>query len=251
VIHLSAAGFKQVTLLGQNVNSYSYRERDFTFLLREILQFTTIERIRFTSPHPKDFPESLIDLIASEERLCSQIHLPLQAGSSRILRLMNRTYSREQYTDLALRLRRRIPGLALTTDVIVGFPTETDTDFEETLAVMREIEFDSAFMFKYSERKGTPAARRFADDVPEEVKTERITQLVDLQRSISLKRNRRHLGETFLVLVEGPAKHAGQLQGRNGAGKIVVFPESGAETGEFIPVKIAEVTPNTLIGVAV
>jgi tRNA-2-methylthio-N6-dimethylallyladenosine synthase len=241
-------GFKQVTLLGQNVNSYKFKGFDFAKLITAVSRIDGIERIRFTSPHPKDFPESLIEVVRDNPKACKHIHLPLQAGSSRILDLMKRTYTREEYVALAKRLRDTIPGLTLTTDVIVGFPTETDAEYEETLAVMREVEFDSAFMFAYSERKGTPAAKHYPDDIADEIKSTRMVKLVDLQRQTSYKRNQAHLGETFDVMVEGTAKKPTQLMGRNDGNKIVVFPNNGAKPGEFVKVKINEVTPNTLIG---
>ncbi len=250
VKQLAAQGFKQVTLLGQNVNSYKFKGFDFAKLITAVSRIDGIERIRFTSPHPKDFPESLLEVVATNPKACSNIHLPLQAGSSRVLDAMNRTYTREEFVTLAHRMRETIPGLILTTDVIVGFPTETDAEFEETLEVMAEVKFDSAFMFKYSERKGTLAQRNLGDTVPEEVKTERMVRLVDQQRKISYERNQLHLGETFEILVEGEAKHKGQLMGRNDGNKIVVFPDNGSRPGDFIKVKVEEVTPNTLIGTA-
>ncbi len=248
---LVAQGFKQVTLLGQNVNSYKFDGFDFAQLVAAVSRVEGIERIRFTSPHPKDFPETLIAVVRDNPKACKHIHLPLQAGSSRILDLMKRTYTREEYVALAKRLRDTIPGLILTTDIIVGFPTETDEEYQETLEVMREVEFDSAFMFAYSERKGTPAAKYYPDDISDEIKSERMVKLVDQQRQISFRRNQSHLGQTFEVLVEGTAKKPTQLMGRNDGNKIVVFTDTGAMPGEFVRVKINEVTPNTLIGEAV
>ncbi len=250
VKQLSAQGFKQVTLLGQNVNSYRFKGFDFAKLITAVSRIDGIERIRFTSPHPKDFPESLLEVVATNPKACKHIHLPLQAGSSRVLDAMNRTYTREEFVALAQRMREMIPGLVLTTDVIVGFPTETEVEFEETLEVMHEVKFDAAFMFKYSERKGTLAQRNLGDTVPDEVKTDRMVQLVEQQRRISYERNQLHVGETFEVLVEGEAKHKGQLMGRNDGNKIVVFSDNGARPGDFIKVKVDEVTPNTLIGTA-
>jgi tRNA-2-methylthio-N6-dimethylallyladenosine synthase len=245
---LAAQGFKQVTLLGQNVNSYSFNGLDFASLINAVSQIEGIKRIRFTSPHPKDFPEALIYVVRDNPKACKHIHLPLQAGSTRILDLMNRTYTREEYVALAKRLRETIPGLALTTDIIVGFPTETDAEYQETLEVMREVEFDAAFMFAYSERKGTPAAKLYPDDVSDETKSSRMVQLVEQQRQISYQRNQAHLGQVFEVMVEGPAKKRGQLMGRNDGNKIVVFSDSVAQPGDLVNVKINEVTPNTLIG---
>ena len=248
VKQLAGQGIKQITLLGQNVNSYRYEKYDFADLIEIVSRVDGIRRIRFTSPHPKDFPEKLIEVVAENPKACKHIHLPLQAGNSRVLDMMNRTYSKESFLQLAARLRERIPGLSLTTDVIVGFPTETEEEFQDTLEVMRRVEFDAAFMFKYSERQHTIASRQYPDDVPEEEKTSRITRLVELQRQISFKRNQEHLGQTFETLVEGPAKKHGQLSGRNDGNKIVVFPDNGARPGDFVDVIIKEVTANTLIG---
>jgi tRNA-2-methylthio-N6-dimethylallyladenosine synthase len=241
-------GFKQVTLLGQNVNSYRYDRYDFADMVAQVSEVPGIERIRFTSPHPKDFPHKLIDVVANNTKVCRQIHLPLQSGNNRILDLMSRTYTREEFLELVDLMRQRIPDLALSTDVIVGFPGETDEEYEDTLKIMREVEFDSAFMFKYSERKQTIAERKFPDDVPEEVKTDRLIELVEMQRKINFEKNQPHLGKTFEVLIEGKAKKPNQLMGRNEANKIVVFPDKGQRVGEFVNVRIDEVTPNTLIG---
>lgn len=241
-------GFKQITLLGQNVNSYRFENADFADLINEVSKVDGIERIRFTSPHPKDFPDKLIQVVADNPKACKHIHLPLQAGNDRILDLMHRTYSRSEFTDLALKMRDIIPDLTMTTDIIVGFPSETEFEFQETLAVIDEVQFDAAYMFKYSERKNTIAAKKYADDVSEEDKTSRIIRLVDLSKKISLERNRLHLGQVHNVMVEGKGKKPNQLLGRNDGNKIVVFPDNGAKNGEQVPVKIEEVTSNTLIG---
>lgn len=248
VKRLVGEGFKQVTLLGQNVNSYQFGSHDFADLIAMISEVSGIERIRFISPHPKDFPVKLIDIVANNEKACKQIHLPLQSGNDRILDIMNRTYSQSEFLNLVELMRKKIPDLALSTDVIVGFPTESDEEYEDTLKVMREVRFDSAFMFKYSERKQTIAQRKFPDDVVEEVKTDRLIELVEMQRKINFENNQRHLGKTYDVLVEGKAKKPDQLMGRNEANKIVVFPDQGQKVGDFINVSIDEVTPNTLIG---
>jgi len=245
---LADEGFKQVTLLGQNVNSYNFESHDFADLVEMVSEISGIERIRFTSPHPKDFPHKLIDVVANNEKVCRQIHLPLQSGNDRILEMMNRTYTQKEYLDLVRFMRERIPDLALSTDVIVGFPTESDEEYKDTLKVMQAVRFDSAFMFKYSERKQTIAERKFPDDVSEEVKTERLIELVEMQRKINFEQNQPHLGKTFEVLVEGKAKKPKQLMGRNEANKIVVFADGGQQVGDFVNIKIDEVTPNTLIG---
>jgi tRNA-2-methylthio-N6-dimethylallyladenosine synthase len=248
VKRLAGEGFKQVTLLGQNVNSYQYDSYDFADLIALVSEVSGIERIRFISPHPKDFPGKLIDIVANNEKACKQIHLPLQSGNDRILDLMNRTYTQKEYMQLVKLMRNKIPDLALSTDVIVGFPTESDEEYEDTLKVMRKVRFDSAFMFKYSERKQTIAQRKFPNDVPEEVKTDRLIELVEMQRKINFENNQRHLGKTYDVLVEGKAKKPDQLMGRNEANKIVVFPDQGQKVGDFVTILIDEVTPNTLIG---
>jgi tRNA-2-methylthio-N6-dimethylallyladenosine synthase len=248
---LAEEGFPQITLLGQNVNSYRFESYDFADLIELVSQVQGIERIRFTSPHPKDFPEKLIEVVANNVKACKHIHLPLQSGNDRILDLMNRTYTQDEFLKLTDVIRRRIPGVALTTDIIVGFPGETEQEFEDTLSLMREVEFDSAFMFKYSERKMTIAERRFKDDVSEIAKTERITHLVELQRGISFKKNQAEIGKIHHILVEGAAKKPDQMYGRNDGNKMIVFSKTGHKIGEFIDVMVEEVTPNTLIGTVV
>ncbi len=244
---LAGQGFRQITLLGQNVNSYKFDKYDFADLIEIVSKADGIERIRFTSPHPKDFPQKLIEVVADNPKACKHIHLPLQAGSDRILELMNRTYTKRDFLDLVKVMRNRIPGLVLTTDVIVGFPTETEDDFQETLEVMKKVEFDSAFMFKYSERRQTIASRKFPDDVSEEDKTSRITRLVEMQRQISYKKNLRYLGETLQIMIEGKARKQGQLMGRTDGNKIAVFTGSEIQPGELVEVRVTEVTANTLI----
>ncbi len=212
---LADQGFAQVTLLGQNVNSYRHADSDFADLIELVSTVDGIRRIRFTSPHPKDFPVHLLDVVAENPKVCKQIHLPLQSGSDRILDLMNRTYTADEFSELAHLTRKRIPDVVLTTDIIVGFPTETEQNFQETLTLMQNVQFDSAFMFKYSERQLTIAQRKFPDDVPEQDKTSRITRLVDLQRKMSYERNQQELQKTFEVLVEGSGKKPGQMTGIN------------------------------------
>jgi tRNA-2-methylthio-N6-dimethylallyladenosine synthase len=245
---LADQGFRQITLLGQNVNSYRFGEYEFADLIALVSSVDGIERIRFTSPHPKDFPEKLLEVVASNEKACKQIHLPLQSGNDRILDLMNRTYSRSEFLTLADKIKTQVPGIVLTTDVIVGFPTETESDFQDTLRTMQSVNFDSAFMFKYSERKQTIARRKYPDDVTEEEKTSRITRLVDMQRKISYVKNQDELGMIHRVLIEGKGKKPGQLIGRNDGNKIVAFPAGKNRIGDFVDVKVEEVTPNTLIG---
>ena len=195
VRRLAAEGFKQVTLLGQNVNSYRYDDYDFAYLMDEVSKVEGIERIRFTSPHPKDFPDRFLDLMAVNPKICKHIHLPLQAGNNRILDMMNRTYTKEEFLNLVDKIRAKIPNVALSTDIIVGFPTETDEEFEDTLQVVSKAQFDSAFTFKYSERQGTIASKKYPDDVPEAIKTERIMRLNEIQKEITYQKNRAHIGE--------------------------------------------------------
>ena len=250
VQRLAEEGFRQVTLLGQNVNSYNYQGRDFAYLLERVSRVQGIERIRFTSPHPKDFPERLLEVIASNPKVCKQIHLPLQAGSDRILQLMNRTYTQAQFLMLVDKIRAKIPDVVLTTDIIVGFCTETEQDFQETVRVMKAVEFDSAFIFKYSQRPRTIAARKFEDDVPEEVKTERIVYLNELQKKISYRKNCAHVGEVHEVLIEQEftRKSPDFFQGRNDGNKIVIFPRGRYRAGQFVQAKIVEATPHALRG---
>jgi len=243
-------GFKQVTLLGQNVNSYNYEGKDFAYLLEKVSEVEGIERIRFTSPHPKDFPHRLIHVVAENPKVCKHIHLPLQAGNNRVLDLMNRTYTQEEFLRLVDDIRKHYPDIVLTTDVIVGFPTETDEEFEDTYKVMKEVEFDSAFIFKYSERKGTIAARKYPDDVTEEKKTERIVRLNELQKEISLKKNRAHIGQIHEVLIEEEStkKSPDDFQGRNDGNKLVIIPSGPYKKGDFINVEITDATAHVLKG---
>ena len=246
---LVPAGYKQVTLLGQNVNSYRYEGYDFADLMRMVADVPGIERVRFTSPHPKDFPDSLLEVIAKHPNVCNHIHLPLQAGSNRILKAMKRTYTLESFWELAAKMRVMIPGVAISTDIIVGFPTETDEDFEKTRGALEEFRFDFAFIFKYSERKGTYAERKLEDDVTAEQKTERIVQLVELQKQITGEKNAALVGQTFEVLVEEAAKkERDSLIGRTDTFKPTVFPKEDYKIGDLVPVKIESSRGNTLFG---
>jgi tRNA-2-methylthio-N6-dimethylallyladenosine synthase len=246
---IAAEGFKQVTLLGQNVNSYRYDAYDFADLMQMAAEVPEIRRVRFTSPHPKDFPRKLLRIMAINPKLCKHIHLPLQAGSDSVLERMNRTYTKQEFIDLVGEIREIIPAISLTTDVICGFCGETEEDFEETLEVLRRVEFDSAFTFKYSERKHTIAARKFKDNVPEEIKTQRLTRLIELQREISKKRNAKQIGRVFEVLVEEPSKKNPQeWLGRTDQNNGVVFFDESAKPGDFIRVRINAAGTNTLRG---
>jgi tRNA-2-methylthio-N6-dimethylallyladenosine synthase len=227
----SVRGFKQVTLLGQNVNSYSHEEWDFARLITAVAETAGIDRVRFTSPHPKDFPAALIEAIATHPKICKHIHLPLQAGSDRILELMGRTYTGAEYLALVDRIRHTIPDVILTTDIICGFCSESDEDFRATFRMVEQAQFDSAYIFKYSERKHTIAARKYADDIPDQVKGMRVAQLVEMQRRITLERNRRYIGKDMDVLVEGDATRSPtQAMGKTDGNITVVWNKS---TGDF------------------
>jgi len=249
--HLASQGYKQVTLLGQNVNSYKFNDWDFARLITAVADLPGVERVRFTSPHPKDFPPALLDAVAGHPNICKHIHLPLQAGNDRILELMNRTYSRRDYLALVEDIRRRRPDIVLTTDIICGFCTETEEEFLDTYRVMEEVGFHAAFIFKYSERKHTIAARKYPDDVPERVKSERVTRLVELQKSISLRKNQELVGRTLVVLVEGDAKKSSaQWMGRTDGNITVVWEKngSGIRPGDLVPITIGWVSATTLFG---
>jgi tRNA-2-methylthio-N6-dimethylallyladenosine synthase len=250
VKRLTGEGFKQVTLLGQNVNSYNDGERDFADLIEAVSRVNGIERIRFTSPHPKDFPDKLLQVIADNPKACKSVHLPLQSGNNRILDLMNRTYTQEEFLALVEKTRRLIPNAALTTDVIVGFSSETEAEFEDTMKVMREVEFDTAFIFKYSERKQTMASRKFPDDISADVKTQRITRLQEMQMAITLKKNEAHIGETQTILLdeENATKTGEFYAGRTDGNKLVIVPKGPYRKGDFLDVKIHGATPHALKG---
>lgn len=246
---LAEKGYRQVTLLGQNVNSYRDEGGRFADLILKVADVSGIERVRFTSPHPKDFPKPLLEAIASHPNICKHIHLPLQAGSDRILDLMARTYTRKEYFSLVEEIRRTIPGVALTTDIIVGFPTETEDDFQETTGLFKDCQFDSAYIFKYSERKGTIASRKYPDDVPPEVKTDRIVRLIEMQRAISLQKNREKIGGTFPVMIDGDAeKRPGHQMGKTEGNTTVVFPKTAYGPGSTVSVQIDDVSSSTLYG---
>ena len=242
-------GFKEVTLLGQNVNSYKSQDMDFPTLLRQVAEEAPEMRIRFTTSHPKDMSDETLKVIAEMPNVCKHIHLPVQSGSDRILKLMNRKYTREWYLDRVAAIRRIIPDCGLSTDIFVGYHSETEEDHQMSLDLMREVGYDSAFMFKYSERPGTYASKHLPDDVPEEEKIRRLNELIALQTEISAQQNKKDEGKTFDVLVEGFSKRSReQLCGRTEQNKMVVFPKAGHHIGETVQVKITGSTSATLLG---
>ena len=252
VQEIAAAGYREVTLLGQTVNSYDDGDVGFAELLRRVAAVDGIDRVRFTSPYPRDFDADTVDAMASVKQICPSLHLPVQSGSEDQLLLMRRGYTVAEYRDLVSRLRAARPDLALTTDVIVGFCGETDDDFRQTLDLMEEMRFDSAFMFRYSVRAGTHAARKQTDDVPEAVKIERLERVIALQEAISLERNERHVDTRVEVLVEGLSKRKTEsgratYYGRSPYGKVVVFEEE-AEANSLVQVDVNRVTSHTLFG---
>jgi len=242
-------GFKQITLLGQNVNSYRSGAWDFARLLVAVADVPGIERVRFTSPHPKDFPPALLQAVLSHPRVCKHIHLPVQSGNDRILSLMNRTYTRAAYLTLVDQIRAAGPDMVLTTDIIAGFCSESDEEFADTYRLLEEVRYHAAFIFKYSERKNTIAARKHPDDVSDAVKSDRVTALVDLQRRISYERNRAYVGSTLPVLVEGDAKRSPlQGMGKSDGNITVVWEKSSAPArpGQIIPLSIYDCSASTL-----
>ena len=250
-------GFKEVTLLGQNVNSYHLENLEnlgtlgFPGLLRRVAEEVPEMRVRFTTSHPKDMSDETLRVIAEVPNVCKHIHLPVQSGSDRILKLMNRKYTREWYMDRVNAIRRIIPDCGLSTDIFVGYHSETEEDHQLSLDLMREVGYDSAFMFKYSERPGTYASKHLPDDVPEEEKIRRLNELIALQTEISAQQNKKDEGKVFDVLVEGFSKRSHeQLCGRTEQNKMVVFDKNGHHIGETVKVKITGSTSATLLGEA-
>ena len=252
---LQAKGFKEVTLLGQNVNSYRYVSPDdgsvvnFATLLGMVADAAPEMRVRFTTSHPKDMSDEIIAMIASRPNICNHIHLPVQSGSNSVLKAMNRKYTREWYLDRIAAIRRMIPDCGISTDMFTGFHGETEEDFEQTLSLMREVGFDSAFMFKYSERPGTFASKFLPDNISEEVKIDRLNRMIALMNELSLESNRRDVGKTFEILVEGYSKRSrSDMFGRTQQNKVVVFPARDEKVGDFITVKVNSVSSATLLG---
>jgi tRNA-2-methylthio-N6-dimethylallyladenosine synthase len=246
-------GYREVTLLGQNVDSYHWKkngnEVSFPLLLRNVAEIDPLLRVRFSTSHPKDISDELLHTISKHTNICLHIHLPAQSGSTRILKLMNREYTREWYMERVSAIRRIIPDCAVSTDLIAGFCTETDDDHRDTLSLMEWAGFDFAYMFKYSERPGTKAARKYSDDVPEEIKTQRLNEIIALQNKLSARSKKHDIGKTCEVLIEGVSKRsADQLSGRNSQNKVVVFPGEGHKPGDYVYVRIEKSTSATLIG---
>ncbi len=248
VRELSKRGYKEITLLGQNVNSYKDNENDFSDLLAAAAAVDRGIRVRFTTSHPQDLSDKLLYTIAENENLCNYIHLPVQSGSDRILKLMNRTYTISHYLNIIDKARKIIPNVSFSTDIISGFPTETEEDHRQTLDVIEKVRYDGAYMFKYSPREGTKAYK-FDDDVPEDVKSRRLTEIINLQQTIASEINQKLIGTENIVLVEGFSKKSrNDLSGRTGTNKVVVFPKvEGVERGDYVRVKIKSASSATLI----
>ena len=265
---LDAKGYKEVTLLGQNVNSYKFQTPDlpigdlqFKFQIDKIIDFPELVkrvaetapnmRIRFTTSHPKDMSDETLEVMATYPNLCRSIHLPVQSGSDRILELMKRKYTRAWYMDRIAAIRRYLPDASISTDIFAGFCSETEADHQDSLSLMREVGYDMAFMFKYSERPGTFAAKNLPDDVPEDIKLRRLNEIIALQGELSLARNKADIGKTVEVLVEGFSKRSKEhFFGRTSQNKVVIFPKEGNQIGSFVQVKITEASAATLKGIS-
>ena len=248
-------GYKEVTLLGQNVNSYHWEDEtgkvtNFAQLMALVAQLSPQLRVRFATSHPKDISDELIETIARYPNLCKYIHLPVQAGSNTMLKRMNRVYTREYYLDRIATIRRLIPDCAIATDIIAGFCGETEDDHQATLSLMREVGYDYAYMFKYSVREGTMAAKKFEDDVPDEVKSRRLEEIIALQQELSYQSNLKDVGKSFEILVEGVSKRSDkQLFGRNSQNKVIIFDRGNHQKGDYVTVTVTDCTAATLIGV--
>lgn len=251
---LRERGFKEAILLGQNVNSYNFVDTatgettDFTALLGMVADAAPDMRIRFTTSHPKDMTDRTLEMMAAHPNIARHIHLPVQSGSDRVLKLMNRKYTSDWYMDRVAAIRRILPDCGLTSDLFTGFHSETEEDFEQTLDLMRKAGFDASFMFKYSERPGTYASKHLPDDVPEQTKIERLNRMIELQNELSLKSNLQDVGKVFEVLVEGRSKRSpSDLFGRTSQNKVCVFPAEGHRPGDFVKVKVKDATSATLL----
>lgn len=249
---LSDQGYREVTLLGQNVNSYMDGENDFTKLMYEASQVDQEMRIRFSSPHPKDFPEELLHVIAEQPNLCNYIHIPAQSGNNEVLERMRRPYTREQYLNLIDTMREIIPGLTLSTDIITGFCDETEVEHEDTMSLMKTVKYDLAYMFAYSERGRTLAQRKYEDNVPEQVKKRRLSEIIEQQMNIQEELNKKEIGKRHLVLVEGTSKRSDeQFCGRTDTNKMTVFDRGDLQKGDYVEVEITGCTSATLMGNAI
>lgn len=253
---LYKAGYREVSLLGQNVDSYMWKNPDnptesvnFAQLIELVAQAAPDLRVRFSTSHPKDMSNGVLYSMAMYPNICTHIHLPVQSGSDRMLEKMNRKYTVAEYLERISKIREIVPDAAVSTDIIAGFCSETEDDHQATLELMRMVRFDSAFMFQYSERPGTKAARHFKDDVPPEVKTRRLNEIIELQSAISLERNRECIGNTYRVLIEGTSKRdSGSLFGRTSGNKVCVFPAMGHIPGQYVDIQVESCTSATLLG---
>lgn len=250
---LFSKGYKEITLLGQNVNSYLWENENekinFAKLIEMVAKVSPLLRIRFSTSHPKDISEELIDVIARYNNICKSLHLPIQSGSSRMLKKMNRKYTREDYIGKIDMIKSKIPDISLSTDIIAGFCSETIEDHNDTLSIMEYANYDYAFMFNYSQRPNTLAEKKYEDDVPSEEKTKRLNEIIDLQRKLSLASNKRDIGKEFEILVEGVSKRSKEkLFGRTSQNKVVIFDNKGVSIGNYVNVKIEDCTSATLIG---
>ena len=244
----AADGYKEITLLGQNVDSYRVGELDFAGLLALVAESVPALRIRFSTSNPQDISDAVLETMASHANICRHIHLPVQSGSDRMLEKMRRRYTREGYLERVAKIRALMPDCALSTDVIAGFCSETEEDHRDTLSLFEAVGFDAAFMFQYSERPGTLAAKKYPDDVPPEVKTRRLEEIIALQNRLSLESNQRDLGKTFQVLVEGPSKrNPSELCGRNSQNKMCVWPDTAHRAGDLVDVVVRDCTQATLL----
>ncbi len=254
VCDLVQAGYREVTLLGQNVNSYGWNQDsesvDFPQLMEKVAQVSPLLRVRFATSHPKDLSDKLLEVMVRYPNICRNVHLPAQSGSSVVLERMNRKYDREWYLERMAAIKRYLPDCTISTDIIAGFCGETEEDHQQTLSLMKEVAYEFAYMFKYSERPNTKAHRTMSDDVPEEVKVKRLTQIIELQNQLSKQNNQRDIGKCFEVLVEGVSKRNSEdLFGRTSQNKVAVFPAKGYKTGDYVNVRIESCSSATLVGV--
>ncbi len=242
------AGYKEITLLGQNVDSYHFEDVDFAKLLEMVARISPTLRVRFSTSHPKDISDAVIETMAAWPNICHHIHLPVQSGNDRILEKMRRRYSREWYLERVAKIRELMPDCGITTDAIVGFCSETEEEFRDTLSIFEEVGYDAAFMFNYSERPGTLASRQYPDDIPLDVKTRRLNELIELQNKLSLESNRKDVGKVFEVLVEGPSKKdPSELCGRTGSNKMCVWADTAHKAGDYVKVRVKDCTQATML----